>query len=105
MKIVHFSEFQEIEDLAILDGARWLLINHQDLDNAAAVIFHSELLDILVGVDHRGAKIIDGLWQRAVHLILVDSNIEQATEQEICQRTGITKVIVDATDDIESYCY
>ena len=105
MKIVHFYEFQEIEDLAILDGARWLLINHQDLDNAAAVIFHSELLDILVGVDHRGAKIIDGLWQRAVHLILVDSNIEQATEQEICQRTGITKVILDATDDIESYCY
>ena len=105
MKIVHFSEFQEIEDLAILDGARWLLINHQDLDNAAAVIFHSELLDILVGVDHRGAKIIDGLWQRAVHLILVDSNIEQTTEQEICQRTGITKVILDATDDIESYCY
>ena len=105
MKIIHFSEFQEIEDLAILDGARWLLINHQDLDNAAAVIFHSELLDILVGVDHRGAKIIDGLWQRAVHLILVDSNIEQATEQEICQRTGITKVIVDASDDIESYCY
>ena len=105
MKIVHFSEFQEIEDLAILDGARWLLINHQDLDNAAAVIFHSELLDILVGVDHRGAKIIDGLWQRAVHLILVDSNIEQDTEQEICQRTGITKVIVDASDDIESYCY
>ena len=105
MKIVHFSEFQEIEDLAILDGARWLLINHQDLDNAAAVIFHSELLDILVGVDHRGAIIIDGLWQRAVHLILVDSNIEQATEQEICQRTGITKVIVDASDDIESYCY
>ena len=105
MKIVHFSEFQEIEDLAILDGARWLLINHQDLDNAAAVIFHSELLDILVGVDHRGAKIIDGLWQRAVHLILVDSNIEQATEQEICQRTGITKVILDASDDIESYCY
>ena len=105
MKIVQFSEFQEIEDLAILDGARWLLINHQDLDNAAAVIFHSELLDILVGVDHRGAKIIDGFWQRAVHLILVASNIEQATEQEICQRTGITKVIVDASDDIESYCY
>tara|TARA_B100000424_G_scaffold270570_1_gene270335 strand:+ start:538 stop:855 length:318 start_codon:yes stop_codon:yes gene_type:complete len=105
VKIVHFSEFQEIEDLAILDGARWLLINHQDLDNAAAVIFHSELLDILVGVDHRGAKIIDGLWQRAVHLILVDSSIEQATEQEICQRTGITKVILDASDDIESYCY
>ena len=105
MKIVHFSEFQENEDLAILDGARWLLINHQDLDDAAAVIFHSELLDILVGVDHRGAKITDGLWQRAVHLILVDTNFEQATEEELCQRTGITKVIVDGLDDIESYCY
>ena len=45
MKIVHFSEFQKVEDLAILDGARWLLINHQDLDDAAAVIFHSELLE------------------------------------------------------------
>ena len=105
MKIVHFSEFQKVKDLAILDGARWLLINHQDLDNAAAVIFHRELLDILVGVDHRGAKITDGLWQRAVHLILVDANFEQATEEELCQRTGITKVIVDAVDDIESYCY
>jgi hypothetical protein len=105
VKIVHFSEFQKVEDLAILDGARWLLINHQDLDDAAAVIFHSELLDILVGVDHRGAKITDGLWQRAVHLILVDANFEQATEEELCQRTGITKVIVDALDDIDSYCY
>ena len=77
MKIVHFSEYQEGRDLSILDGARWLIINHEQLEAAATVIFHSELLDILVGVDHRGAKITDGLWQRAVHLIMADSSLEQ----------------------------
>ena len=105
MKQVHFSEYAKSGDLAILEGARWLLIKHEELPQAGAVLFHSELLDILVGVDHRGAKITDGLWQRAVHLILADADIENATTQELMRRTGITKVILDATDEIESYCY
>ena len=45
MKIVHFTEYQETQDLSILNGARWLIINHEQLDAAATVIFHSELLD------------------------------------------------------------
>ncbi len=89
----------------ILDGARWLIINHQQLDAAASIIFHSELLDILVGVDHRGAKIVDGLWQRAVHLILADSNLEQVSGDELSRRTGINKVVLDAGETIEHYCY
>ena len=105
MKIVQFSEYQEVQDLMILDGARWLIINHQQLDAAASIIFHSELLDILVGVDHRGANIVDGLWQRAVHLILADSNFEQVSGDELSRRTGINKVVLDAGETIEHYCY
>ncbi len=105
MKIVHFTEYQETQDLSILNGARWLIINHEQLDAAATVIFHSELLDILVGIDHRGAKITDGLWQRAVHLILADSSLEQVSGEELSRRTGITKVVLDAENSIENYCY
>ena len=105
MKIVQFSEYQEVQDLMILDGARWLIIDHQQLDAAASIIFHSELLDILVGVDHRGAKIVDGLWQRAVHLIIADSNLEQVSGDELSRRTGINKVVLDAHETIEHYCY
>ena len=105
MKIVYFSEYQAVEDLSILDGARWLIINHEQLDAAATVILHSELLDILVGVDHRGAKITDGLWQRAVHLIMADSELEAVSKDELIRRTGINKVVLDARNDIEEYCY
>ena len=105
MKIVHFSEYQEVQDLSVLDGARWLIINHEQLESAATVIFHSELLDILVGVDHRGAKITDGLWQRAVHLIMADSHLECVNEEQLSRRTGITKVVLDAQENIENYCY
>ncbi len=105
MKIVHFTEYQETQDLSILNGARWLIINHEQLDAAATVIFHSELLDILVGIDHRGAKITDGLWQRAVHLILAESSLEQVSGEELSRRTGITKVVLDAENSIENYCY
>ena len=74
MKVVRFSDYQQNNDLSVLDGARWLLITHQELSAAATILFHSELLDILVAIDFRGAKISDGLWQRAVHLILADSS-------------------------------
>ena len=88
MKIVHFSQYQDSKDLSILDGARWLLINHQDLHEAATVIFHSELLDILVGVDNRGAPIPDGLWQRAVHLILADSSLSLKMKNRYLSEQG-----------------
>ena len=92
MKIVHFSDYQETNDLNVLDGARWLLIHHSELDDAAAVLFHTELLDILVGVDHRGARIIDGLWQRAVHLILADSTVNRSMNRGFkCEEQELPK--------------
>ena len=105
MKAVRFAEYLKSNDLAVLDGARWLLIKHDELINAGTIIFHSELLDILVAVDNRGAKIPDGLWQRAVHLILADSSYESETEAEICRRTCINKVIFDAEGPLISYCW
>ena len=57
MKVVKFSDYQQNSKLSVLDGARWLLITHQELSAAATILFHSELLDILVAVDFRGAKI------------------------------------------------
>ncbi len=105
MKVVHFSDYLKCKDLAILNDARWLLIKHSELSEAATIILHSELLDILVAVDNRGAKISDGLWQRAVHLILADSNHEIETETEICSRTGINKVVLNAENSLQSYCW
>ena len=105
MKIVHFSEYQEVRDLSILDGARWLIINHEQLEAAATVIFHSELLDILVVSTTEGVKSLMGYGKEPVHLILADSSLEQLSEEDLSRRTGITKVILDEQNSIEVYCY
>lgn len=105
MKVVKFSDYQQNSKLSLLDGARWLLITHQELPAAATILFHSELLDILVAVDFRGAKISDGLWQRAVHLILADSSFENDDESQIRRRTGITKVVLDGQGELQDYCW
>tara|TARA_B100001250_G_scaffold196084_1_gene168452 strand:- start:183 stop:500 length:318 start_codon:yes stop_codon:yes gene_type:complete len=105
VKIITFPEYQKSRELSILDGARWLLIHHSELNDAATIIFLSEMTDILVAVDNRGNKITDGLWQRAVHLIIADSKFETESEKEISRRTGINKVILDADDDLENYCW
>ena len=105
MKVVKFSDYQQNNQLSVLDGARWLLITHQELSAASTILFHSELLDILVAVDFRGAKISDGLWQRAVHLILADSSFESDDETQIRKRTGITKVVLDGQGELQDYCW
>jgi len=105
MKVVKFSDYQQNSKLSVLDGARWLLITHQELPAAATILFHSELLDILVAVDFRGAKISDGLWQRAVHLLLADSSFENDDESQIRRRTGITKVVLDGQGELQDYCW
>ena len=105
MKVVKFSDYQQNNQLSVLDGARWLLITHQELSAAATILFHSELLDILVAVDFRGAKISDGLWKLSVHLILADSSFESDDETQIRKRTGITKVVLDGQGDLQDYCW
>ena len=53
---------------ASMHGARWLLLQAQDIEDSTPLLMFTELDDILVAVDHRGSTPIPGLWQRAVHL-------------------------------------
>jgi len=102
MKILNYSQLGN-EPRDELSGARWLLLHHSDIINATSVLMFTELDDILVGVDHRGQEISPGLWQRAVHLMIVDGTDEEATE--IQRKTGITKVISDRKNDLQHYCW
>ena len=73
-----------------MQGKRWLLIRAEDLPHATAALAFSELEDVLVAVDHRGEAVEEGLWMRAVHLLLVSNKNE---EQALQVSSGITKVI------------
>tara|TARA_B110001452_G_scaffold250385_1_gene238581 strand:- start:393 stop:707 length:315 start_codon:yes stop_codon:yes gene_type:complete len=88
---------------ASMHGARWLLLQAQDIEDSTPLLMFTELDDILVAVDHRGSTPIPGLWQRAVHLILVDGTEEQATEFQ--RKSGITKVIANADQNIRTYLW
>ena len=85
---------------ASMHGARWLLLDAKDIENSTPLLMFTELDDILVAVDHRGSAPLPGLWQRAVHLILVDGTEQQALEFR--RQSGITKVIANAEEDIRS---
>ncbi len=73
-------------------GKRWLLLKAEELPMATKALMFSELEDVLVAVDHRGAHPEWGLWSRAVHLLIVD---EGADVQELRLKSGISKVISD----------
>ena len=62
----------------------------------------AELDGILIGVDHRGEEITPGLWQRAVHLMLVS---EQIDADEFAKNSGITKVIANDDASLEDYIW
>ena len=73
-----------------MQGKRWLMLTAEELPHATAALAFSELEDVLVAVDHRGEAVEEGLWMRAVHLLLVsDQNIVQSLQTS----SGITKVI------------
>ena len=101
MKILHFSELggNLREEMS---GARWLLMTSQDLQYAAGALMFAELDGILIGVDHRGEEITPGLWQRAVHLMLVS---EQIDADEFAKNSGITKVIANDDASLEDYIW
>tara|TARA_X000001036_G_scaffold175775_1_gene166355 strand:- start:20398 stop:20679 length:282 start_codon:yes stop_codon:yes gene_type:complete len=85
-----------------LQGKRWLIINSDQLDHATSALVFSELEDVLVAVDHRGTEPVVGLWMRAVHLLLVNQNIDAASLQ---QQSGITKVIAEDSENITQYLW
>ena len=75
---------------SVMQGKRWLMLTAEELPHATAALAFSELEDVLVAVDHRGEAVEEGLWMRAVHLLLVsDQNMAQSLQAS----SGITKVI------------
>ena len=92
MRSISFSPLGE-DIRASLQGHRWLVLIADEVPRATAALAFSELEDVLVAVDHRGSDVEDGLWMRAVHLLLV-SDVDEATGLQ--STSGITKVL--ATD-------
>ena len=88
---------------ASMSGARWLLLNAAQLDKSTPLLMFTELDDILVAVDHRGTVPQPGLWQRAVHLILIDGTDTDA--EDFRKNSGITKVVADSVEDIRTYLW
>ena len=52
-------------------GARWLILTASEIPTSTTLLMFTELDDILVAVDHRGSQPEPGLWQRAVHCIMI----------------------------------
>ena len=101
MKIVRFSELGEnVRDA--MKGVRWILLDQDELQNALSALMFAELDGVLVAVDHRKSTPDDGLWRRAVHLLLVT---ERENADEIRQKSGITKVISDDIASIEEFLW
>ena len=89
MESIRFSDLGDTPRSAMLEK-RWLLLPAAALPPATAALAFSELADVLVAVDHRGEVVEEGLWMRAVHLLLVsDQNVAQALQAS----SGITKAI------------
>ena len=89
MESILFSDLGD-NPRSAMQGKRWLMLTAEELPHATAALAFSELEDVLVAVDHRGEMVEEGLWMRAVHLLLVsDHNVAQSLQA--C--SGITKVI------------
>ena len=102
MKTIKFSELND-NPRQQLTGTRWLILHHSEIQQATSILMFTELDGILVAVDHRGSEIEDGLWQRAVHLMIVDTNPQHA--EDFQRKSGITKVVHDPENDILLHCW
>ena len=101
MKIIRFSELgSNVREEMV--GARWILLDQDEIQHALSALMFAELDGVLVAVDHRRTNPGVGLWQRAVHLLLVS---EQEDAEEIRLKTGITKVISNDSSAIEDYLW
>lgn len=96
MEVLYFHQLAG-DIRASMQGKRWLVLTAADLPHATAALAFSELEDVLVAVDHRNASVEDGLWMRAVHLLVVTRGEDCETIQA---RSGITKVVA-TNEDIE----
>ena len=101
MEVIHFADLGDAPRDA-LQGKRWLIVKVEELHQASGALMFSELEDVLVAVDHRDSTPEEGLWMRAVHLLLVDENTDAELLQ---QQSGITKVIAQNTDEITQFLW
>ena len=101
MKIVRFSELGANVREA-MKGARWILLHQDELKEALGALMFAELDGVLVAVDHRDSNPDDGLWRRAVHLLLVSS---QQDAEDIRIKSGITKVVSSDNTILEDHLW
>ena len=101
MKVVRFSDLGESVREA-MRGARWILLHQDEIQHALSALMFAELDGVLVAVDHRKSTPDNGLWRRAVHLLIVS---EQEDAEEIRQKSGITKVISSDETTLEDYLW
>jgi len=101
MKIVHFTKLgAHVRDE--MKGARWILLHQDDLQDALGALMFAELDGVLVAVDHRDSNPDDGLWRRAVHLLLVSGD---QNADEIRLKSGITKVVASDDTTLEEHLW
>ena len=89
MNWIRFSDLGD-DPRHAMQGQRWLVMTAHELPQATAALAFSELEDVLVAVDHRGVAVEHGLWMRAVHLMLVNEDVDAKALQA---SSGITQVI------------
>lgn len=102
MRVITLEDLKE-DIRAGLQGARWLILHADEVEDSANLLIFTELEDILVAVDHRGSTPPEGLWQRAVHLILIDGDENDA--REFRDKSGITKVVAGTEQEIQKYLW
>jgi len=87
---MQYRWFHEIEGelRQEMKGLRWLLIRKEDLPKATPAWMFAELDGTLIGVEHKGSGFESGVYNRAIHLLLVDDSTGI---------TGITKVVTEGT--------
>jgi hypothetical protein len=102
MRVVTLSELGNRPREAMA-GARWLILTADEVAKSTALLMFTELDDILVAVDHRGSPPPPGLWQRAVHCIMIDGTQNDGTSFR--KASGITKVIAGAEDVISNHLW
>ena len=102
MRIVTLDELGD-NPRQSMAGARWLVLNGSQVAQSSGLLMFTELDDILVAVDNRGTVPQPGLWQRAVHCIMIDGSMEDA--EAFRRSSGITKVIAQSNEAIETHLW
>ena len=102
VRIVRLADLGE-HPRGAMAGARWLILKAEEVLTSTTLLMFTELDDILVAVDHRGSMPEPGLWQRAVHFIMIDGTTEDA--ESFRRTSGITKVVAGSDDEITKHLW